>query len=126
VPSAATALALGHSPDTRWLYLLVYVAVAVGLGRSSLRARGGLLVPLFLLANPLFLPFLWPGETDVLLLAGLAGLAWALGRDRPVLAALAAAGAWVWCRSGVAGLLGAGAAASLAALYFSRAFNVTY
>ena len=89
VPFTAAALALGQLPDTRWLYLLVYAAVAAGLGRWSLRQRGDLLVPLFLLANPLFLPFLWSGESDVLLLAGLAGLAWALGRDRPVVAALA-------------------------------------
>jgi hypothetical protein len=242
VPFAATALALGHSPDARWLYLLVYVAVVVGLGRWSLRERGDLLVPLFLLGSPLFLPFLWSGETDVLLLAGLAGFAWALRRHRPVLgafalgaalsvklllaplalvflawvagrawrgglersvvlrvagalalpvavtaapfllwdagallrdavlfhaglapprypiggaglpallfdldlvhdrgaaapvwstlvptlASLAAACAWVWRRSGVAELLWVGAAASLAALYFSRAFTMTY
>jgi hypothetical protein len=243
LPFTAAALALGHAPDSRWLYLLVYVALGVGLARWSLRARGDLLVPLFLLANPLFLPFLWNGETDVLLLAGLAGLAWALARARPVpaacclgaalavklllapfglvflawlagrawrggleraaalraagalvlpvavtaapfllwdaramledvvlfhaglapprypivgaglpallfeldvvvhdrgaaapawstllptVAALAAAGVWVWRRAGVAELLGAGAAASLAAVYFSRAFTVTY
>jgi hypothetical protein len=89
VPFAAVALALGFVPDSRWLYLLAYVAVAVGLARWSLRERGDLLVPLFLLANPLFLPFLWQGETDVLLLAGLAGLAWALARDRPVVGAFA-------------------------------------
>lgn len=89
VPFTATALALGHAFDPRWLYLLVYAAVAVGLARWSLRQRGDLLVPLFLLGSPLSLPFLWSGETDVLLLAALAGLAWALHRDRPVLAALA-------------------------------------
>ena len=242
VPFAAAALALGHAFDPRWLYLLVYVATAVVLARWSLRARGDLLVPLFLLGSPLSLPFLWSGETDVLLLAGLVGLAWALHRDRPVLAAfalgatlavklllapfalvflawlaarvwrggldrsaalraagalalplaltaapflawdaramvgdmvlfhaglapprypivgaglpallfdldvihdraaaapvwstlvptlaaLAAACAWTWRRFGVADLLGVGAAASLAALYFSRAFTMTY
>jgi hypothetical protein len=242
LPFTAAMLALGHAPDTRWLYLLVYAAVGVGLARWSLRARGDLLVPLYLLANPLFLPFLWQGETDVLLVAGLSGLAWALARDRPVpgafalgaalsvklllapfalvllawlaararrgdlerptalrvagalvlpcvvtwapfllwdagamlqdvvlyhaglapprypisgagfpallfdldvihdrgaaapawstmvptLAALLAACAWVWRRTGVADLLGAGAAASLASLYFSRAFTMTY
>jgi hypothetical protein len=89
VPFTATTLALGHAFDPRWLYLLVYLAVAVGLARWSLRERGDLLVPLFLLGSPLSLPFLWSGETDVLLLAGLAGLAWALHRDRPVLAAFA-------------------------------------
>jgi hypothetical protein len=89
LPFTAAVLALGHAPDTRWLHLLVYVAAGVGLARWSLRARGDLLVPLFLLANPLFLPFLWQGETDVLLVAGLAGLAWALARDRPVMGALA-------------------------------------
>jgi hypothetical protein len=94
VPFAAVALALGFVPDSRWLYLLVYVALAVGLARWSLRERGDLLVPLFLLANPLFLPFLWQGETDVLLLAGLAGLAWALARDRPVAGAFALGAAW--------------------------------
>jgi len=82
-------LALGFSADPRWLYLLVYAALAVGLARWSLRARGELLVPLLLLANPLFLPFLWLGETDILLLAGLVGLAWALARERPVPGALA-------------------------------------
>ena len=65
------------------------MAVVVGLGRWSLRERGDLLVPLFLLGSPLFLPFLWSGETDVLLLTGLAGFAWALHRHRPVLAAFA-------------------------------------
>jgi hypothetical protein len=89
VPFSAAALLIGHVPDARWLYLLVYVALGVGLGRWSLRDRGDLLVPLLLLGSPLFLPFLWQGETDVLLLAGLAGLTWALARDRPVLAALA-------------------------------------
>jgi hypothetical protein len=89
VPVSAAALLIGHVPDARWLYLLVYVALGVGLGRWSLRDRGDLLVPLLLLGSPLFLPFLWQGETDVLLLAGLAGLTWALARDRPVLAALA-------------------------------------
>jgi Glycosyltransferase family 87 len=89
VPFAAAALALGQVPDSRWLYLVVYVALGVCLARWSLRERGDLLVPLFLVANPLVLPFLWQGETDVLLLAGLAGLVWALARGRPVLAALA-------------------------------------
>jgi hypothetical protein len=89
LPFMAPVLALGFSPDARWLYLLVYVALGVGLGRWSLRERGDLLVPLFLLANPLVLPFLWQGETDVLLLAGLIGLALALARDRPVAGALA-------------------------------------
>jgi hypothetical protein len=89
LPFITPALALGFAPDARWLYLLVYVALGVGLARWSLRERGDLLVPLFLLANPLFLPFLWQGETDILLLAGLVGLAWALARDRPVAGALA-------------------------------------
>jgi hypothetical protein len=89
LPFSAVALTLGHAPETRWLYLLVYVAAGVGLARWSLRARGDLLVPLLLLANPLFLPFLWQGETDVLLLAGLTGLTWALHRGRPVPAAFA-------------------------------------
>jgi hypothetical protein len=44
----------------------------------------------------------------------------------PTVAALAGACAWVWRRAGVVDLLGAGAAASLAAVYFSRAFTVTY
>jgi len=242
LPLMAPVLALGFSPDARWLYLLVYAVLGVGFARWSLRERGDLLVPLFLLANPLFLLFLWQGETDVLLLAGLVGLALALGRDRPVpgalalglalstklllapfalvflvwvaagarqgrldrstavraagalllpgvvtmapfllwhpgamvqdvvlyhaglapprypiggaglpallfevdvvhdrwaaapawstllptVAALVGACAWVWRRTGVADLLGAGAAASLASLYFSRAFTMTY
>jgi hypothetical protein len=88
-PFIGPALALGLWPDARWLYLLVYGALAVGLGRWSLRERGDLLVPLLLLANPLFLPFQWMGETDILLLAGLVGLAWALHRERPVAGALA-------------------------------------
>jgi hypothetical protein len=89
VPFIGPASALGLWPDARWLYLLVYGALAVGLGRWSLRERGDLLVPLLLLANPLFLPFFWMGETDILLLAGLVGLAWALARERPVTGALA-------------------------------------
>ena len=89
VPLMAPMLALGASPDARWLYLLVYAGLAVGLARWSLRERGDLLVPLLLLANPLFLPFFWQGETDVLLLAGLVGLALALGRRRPALGGLA-------------------------------------
>jgi Glycosyltransferase family 87 len=89
VPFVAPQLALGLAPDARWLYLLVYAALAVGFGRWSLRNRGDLFVPLLLLANPLFVEYLWQGETDILLLAGLVGLAWALARDRPVLGALA-------------------------------------
>jgi hypothetical protein len=89
VPFVGAALALGLWPDPRWLYLLVYAALAVGFARWSLRERGDLLVPLLLLGNPLFLPFLWQGETDILLLAGLVGLAWALARERPVVGALA-------------------------------------
>jgi hypothetical protein len=89
LPLMAPLMALGFSPDPRWLYLLVYAVLGVGFARWSLRERGDLLVPLLLLANPLFLPFLWQGETDVLLLAGLVGLAWALAGDRPVTGALA-------------------------------------
>jgi hypothetical protein len=89
VPFVAPLLALGFSPDARWLYLLVYAALGIFLARRSLRERGDLLVPLLLLANPLFVAYLWLGETDILLLAGLVGLAWALAADRPVLAALA-------------------------------------
>jgi hypothetical protein len=89
VPFMAPFLALGRNPDARLLYLLVYAGLAVGLARWSLRERGELLVPLLLLGNPLFLPFFWQGETDILLLAGVVGLAWALGRERPVVAALA-------------------------------------
>lgn len=89
LPFMTPVLALGFSPDARWLYLLVYAALGVVLARWSLRERGDLLVPLLLLASPLFIPFLWQGETDILLFAGLVGLALALGRDRPVLAALA-------------------------------------
>jgi hypothetical protein len=242
LPLMAPALAMGFSPDARWLYLLVYAALGVGFARWSLRERGDLLVPLLLLANPLFLPFFWQGETDILLLAGLVGLAWALARERPLpgalalglalstklllapfalvflawlagsarhgrlerstavraagvlvlpsvvtmapfllwhpgamiqdvllfhaglvpprypisgaglpallfdvdvvhdrwaaapvwstllptVAALAGAGAWVWRRTKLADLLGAGAAASLASVYFSRAFTTTY
>jgi hypothetical protein len=89
LPLMVPMLALGFSPDARWLYLLVYAVLAVGFGRWSLRERGDLLVPLLLLAGPLSLPFLWHGETDVLLLAGLVGLACALAGDRPVRGALA-------------------------------------
>jgi hypothetical protein len=89
VPFMAPVLAMGLSPDARWLYLVVYAALGVGLARWSLRERGDLLVPLLLLANPLFLPFFWMGETDILLLAGLVGLAFALARERPVPGALA-------------------------------------
>jgi hypothetical protein len=89
VPFMVPVLAMGFSPDARRLYLLVFAALGVRFGRWSLRARGDLLVPLLLLASPLSLPFLWQGETDILLLAGLVGLAWALRRDRPVVGALA-------------------------------------
>jgi hypothetical protein len=89
LPIMTPMLALGLPPDARWLYLLVYAGLGLGLARWSLRRRGDLIIPLLLLANPLFLPFLWQGETDVLLLAGLVGLALALGRRRPVLGALA-------------------------------------
>jgi hypothetical protein len=89
LPLMTPMLALGLSPDARWLYLLVYAVLAAAFARWSLRTRGELLVPLFLLANPLVLPFLWQGETDVLLLAGLVGLTLALARGRPVLGALA-------------------------------------
>jgi hypothetical protein len=89
LPFTVAALALGQAPDARWLYLVVYLAAAIGLARWSLRQRGDLVVPLFVLANPMFLQFLWLGETDVLLVAGLTGLAWALHRDRPVLAGFA-------------------------------------
>ena len=44
----------------------------------------------------------------------------------PTMVVLAAAGTWVWRRPGVADLLAAGAAVSLASVYFSRAFTTTY
>jgi hypothetical protein len=44
----------------------------------------------------------------------------------PTVAALVGAAAWVWRRRGVADLLAAGAAVSLASVYFSRAFTTTY
>ena len=44
----------------------------------------------------------------------------------PTVAALVAAGAWVWRRTRVADLLAAGAAVSLVSVYFSRAFTTTY
>ena len=63
-------------------------------------------------------------DLDVIHDRGAAAPAWST--LVPTVVALLAACAWVWRRTGVADLLVAGAAALLAALYFSRAFTVTY
>jgi hypothetical protein len=80
--------AIGHDPDPRVLYLLVYCLVGLWLARWSLRARGDLGLALAVCLNPLLLPFLWQGVNDVLLVAGMAVAAVALER-RVVLAGLA-------------------------------------
>jgi hypothetical protein len=81
--------ALGHDPDPRVLYLLVYCLVGLWLAAWSLRARGHLGLALAVCLNPLLLPYLWQGVNDVLLVAGLAVAAVALARNRVVLAGLA-------------------------------------
>jgi hypothetical protein len=81
--------ALGRDPDPRVLYLLVYCALGLWLGRWSLRERGHLGVALAVCLNPLLLPYLWQGVNDVLLVAGMAVAAVALTSRRVVLAGLA-------------------------------------
>jgi hypothetical protein len=81
--------ALGHDPDPRVLYLLIYCLVGLWLARWSLRARGDLGLALAVCLNPLLLPFLWQGVNDVLLVAGMAVAAVALADRRVVLAGLA-------------------------------------
>jgi len=81
--------ALGRDADPRVLYLLVYCALGLWLGRWSLRERGHLGVALAVCLNPLLLPYLWQGANDVLLVAGMAVAAVALTRRRVVLAGLA-------------------------------------
>jgi len=81
--------AAGLDADPRVLYLLVYCALGLWLGRWSLRERGHLGVALAVCLNPLLLPYLWQGANDVLLVAGMAVAAVALTRARVVLAGLA-------------------------------------
>ena len=81
--------ALGRDADPRVLYLLVYCALGLWLGRWSLRERGHLGVALAVCLNPLLLPYLWQGANDVLLVAGMAVAAVALTSRRVVLAGLA-------------------------------------
>ena len=71
------------------LYLLVYCALGLWLGRWSLRERGHLGVALAVCLNPLLLPYLWQGVNDILLVAGMAVAAVALAGRRVVLAGLA-------------------------------------
>jgi hypothetical protein len=71
------------------LYLLVYCALGLWLGRWSLRERGHLGVALAVCLNPLLLPYLWQGANDILLVAGMAVAAVALTRRRIVLAGFA-------------------------------------
>ena len=81
--------ALGRDADPRVLYLLVYCALGLWLGRWSLRERGHLGVALAVCLNPLLLPYLWQGANDILLVAGMAVAAVALTSRRVVLAGLA-------------------------------------
>jgi hypothetical protein len=81
--------ALGLDADPRLLYLLVYCALGLWLGRWSLRRHGHLGVALAVCLNPLLLPYLWQGANDVLLVAGMAVAAVALADRRVVLAGLA-------------------------------------
>jgi len=80
---------VGLDADPRVLYLLVYCALGLWLGRWSLRERGHLGVALAVCLNPLLLPYLWQGANDILLVAGMAVAAVALAGRRVVLAGLA-------------------------------------
>lgn len=80
---------VGIDADPRVLYLLVYCALGLWLGRWSLRQRGHLGVALAVCLNPLLLPYLWQGANDILLVAGMAVAAVALAGRRVVLAGLA-------------------------------------
>jgi hypothetical protein len=80
---------VGVDADPRVLYLLVYCALGLWLGRWSLRQRGHLGVALAVCLNPLLLPYLWQGANDILLVAGMAVAAVALAGRRVVLAGLA-------------------------------------
>jgi hypothetical protein len=89
LPLMVPMLALGFSPDARWLYLLVYAVLAVGFGRWSLRERGYLLVPLLLLAGPLS-PSRSCGTARPTSCSSPVSSGWpALAGDRPVRGALA-------------------------------------
>jgi hypothetical protein len=81
--------AAGLDADPRLLYLLVYCALGLWLGRWSLRERGHLGVALAVCLSPLLLPYLWQGVNDVLLVAGMAVAAVALASRRVLLAGLA-------------------------------------
>ena len=115
--------ALGLDADPRVLYLLVYCALGLWLGRWSLRRHGHLGVALAVCFNPLLLPYLWQGANDVLLVAGMAVAAVALADRRVVLAGFALGAAlsvscwsrpW-WCCSWSGSRRRPGAAASTAA-----------
>jgi hypothetical protein len=80
---------VGLDADPRVLYLLVYCALGLWLGRWSLRERGHLGVAVAVCLNPLLLPYLWQGANDILLVAGMAAAAVALAGRRVVLAGLA-------------------------------------
>jgi len=138
------------------LVFLAWLAAGARQGRlrrsTVVRAAVALLLPAVVTAAPFLL---WhPGAIveDVLLFhaglapprypisgAGFPALLFDLGviHDRwaqapmwstllPTVAALVGAGAWLWRRTRVADLLAAGAAVSLASVYFSRAFTTTY
>jgi hypothetical protein len=81
--------AVGLHGDPRVLYLLVYCALGLWLGRWSLRQRGHLGLALAVCCNPVLLPGMWQGANDVLLVAGMALAAVALAERRVVLAGLA-------------------------------------
>ena len=79
----------GRDADPRVLYLVVYCALGLWLGRWSLRQRGHLGVAVAVCLNPLLLPYLWQGVNDIVLVAGMAVAAVALASRRVVLAGLA-------------------------------------
>jgi Glycosyltransferase family 87 len=80
--------AAGLHGDPRLLYLLVYCALGLWLGRWSLRQHGHLGLALAVCLNPVLLPAMWQGANDVLLVAGMAVAAVALAERRVVLAGL--------------------------------------
>ena len=88
LPVQAPLVALGLRVDARYLYLAVYLVMGVGLARWSLRTRGDLLLAVPCCLDPVLLSHLWWGANEVLLLAGLAGTAWALASRRPTTAGL--------------------------------------
>jgi hypothetical protein len=80
--------AVGLQGDPRLLYLLVYCALGLWLGRWGLRNHGHLGLALAVCLNPVLLPAMWQGANDILLVAGMAVAAIAMAERRVVLAGL--------------------------------------